>query len=250
MVFTVSSNFILRVFGVKEKPPSPFVTEEEIKTMISIGEEEGTIEEEEKRMLHRVFEFGDTEVSEAMVPRTEVAAIPEDATAKDAMNMVSDKGFSRYPVIKETVDNIQGILYIKDIMRTMAQTNVEGLSVSNFMRDAYFIPETKMVSELLDEMRKKKFHIAVVVDEYGGTSGLVTLEDIMEEIVGGLQDEFEAIEKEKEVEVIDENTFIVSGQTELDEIEELIGVEIKSEDYNTIGGYVFGLFGRLPEVGE
>jgi putative hemolysin len=250
MVFTVSSNFILRVFGVKEKPPSPFVTEEEIKTMISIGEEEGTIEEEEKRMLHRVFEFGDTEVSEAMVPRTEVAAIPEDATAKDAMNMVSDKGFSRYPVIKETVDNIQGILYIKDIMRTMAQTNVEGLSVSNFMRDAYFIPETKMVSELLDEMRKKKFHIAVVVDEYGGTSGLVTLEDIMEEIVGGLQDEFEAIEKEKEVEVIDANTFIVSGQTELDEIEELIGVEIKSEDYNTIGGYVFGLFGRLPHVGE
>jgi CBS domain containing-hemolysin-like protein len=249
-VFHASANLILRLFGVKERPPSPFVTEEEIKTMITIGGEEGTIEEEEKKMLHKVFEFGDTEVSEAMVPRTEVIAIPEEATARDAMNLVSEKGYSRYPVIKDNVDNIQGILYIKDIMRTMAQTNVEGLSVSNFMREAYFIPENKMVTELLDEMRKHKFHIAVVVDEYGGTSGLVTLEDIMEEIVGGLQDEFEAIEAEKEVEVIDEHTFVVSGQTPLDEISELIGVEIKSEDFNTIGGFVFGLFGRLPKIGE
>lgn len=249
-VFTASANIILRLFGVKEKTTSPFVTEEEIKTMISIGEEEGTIEKDEKRMLHRIFEFGDTEVSEAMVPRTEIAAIPETATVNDAMQLVSDKGFSRYPVIRENVDSILGILYIKDIMRTMAQTSVEGLSVSNFMREAYYIPENKMVTELLDEMQKKNFHIAVVVDEYGGTAGLVTLEDIMEEIVGGLQDEFEAIEAQKEVEVIDEHTFLVSGQTPLDEIDELIGVKLASEDFNTIGGFVFGLFGRLPKIGE
>jgi CBS domain containing-hemolysin-like protein len=249
-IFHVSANFILRFLGVKDQPVSPYVTEEEIKTMISIGEEEGTIEEEEKKMLHRVFEFGDTEVSEAMVPRTELAAVTEDTTVAEAMKLVAEKGFSRYPVVKETIDNIQGILYIKDLMITMSQTDIENLAVSNFMREAYSVPENKMVTELLDEMRRNKFHIAVVVDEYGGTAGLVTLEDIMEEIVGGLQDEFEVMERAKEVEIIDEKTFIVSGQTPLDEMGDLIGEAIESEDFNTIGGYVFGLFGRLPKVGE
>ncbi|NIP43840.1 MAG: HlyC/CorC family transporter, partial [candidate division Zixibacteria bacterium] len=249
-VFHKSSDLILRLFGVKERPASPYVTEEEIKTMISIGGEEGTIEKGEQQLLHRIFEFGDTEVSEAMVPRTELAAISAEATVAEAMQLVSEKGFSRYPVIKENIDNIQGILYIKDILITMTQTDIMNLSVSNFMREAYYIPETKMVTQLLDEMRKNKFHIAVVMDEYGGTAGLVTLEDIMEEIVGGLQDEFEEISAEAEVKIIDEKTFIISGQTPLDELTEVLGKEIKSEDFNTIGGYVFGLFGRLPKVGE
>jgi CBS domain containing-hemolysin-like protein len=225
-IFNASSNLLLRLFGVKEKPASPFVTEDEIKTMISIGEEEGTIEEEEKKLLHKVFEFGDTEVSEAMVPRTEVVAIPEDASVQDAMALVSEKGFSRYPVIKENMDNITGILYTKDLLITMSQTDINALSISNFM------------------------HIAVVIDEYGGTAGLVTLEDIMEEIVGGLQDEFEAIEAQKDVEIIDEHTFVVSGQTPIDEINELVEIGISTEDFNTVGGYVFGLFGRLPKIGE
>jgi putative hemolysin len=249
-IFHITANTLLKLVGVEERPVSAFVTEEDIRTMISIGGEEGTIEEEEQKLLHRIFEFGDTEVSEAMVPRTELAAISEDATVADAMKLVSEKGFSRYPVIKENIDNIQGILYIKDLLITMAQTEILNLSVSNFMREAYYIPETKMVTELLDEMRRNKFHIAVVVDEYGGTAGLVTLEDIMEEIVGGLQDEFEEIKAETEVEIIDEKTFIVSGQTPLDETEELLGIRLESEDYNTVGGYVFGLFGRLPKVGE
>jgi CBS domain containing-hemolysin-like protein len=249
-IFNACSNLILRLFGVKEKPASPFVTEDEIKTMISIGQEEGTIEEEEKKLLHKVFEFGDTEVSEAMVPRTEVVAISEDATVNDAMKLVSEKGFSRYPVIRENMDNITGILYIKDLLITMSQTDIQELSISNFMREPYYIPENKMVSELLDDMRKRKFHIAVVIDEYGGTAGLVTLEDIMEEIVGGLQDEFEAIEAKKDVEIIDERTFVVIGQTPIDEINELVETDISTEDFNTIGGYVFGLFGRLPKIGE
>jgi len=249
-IFHVSADFILRLLGVKEHPVSPFVTEEEIRAMINIGGEEGTIEEEEKKLLHRIFEFGDTEVSEAMVPRTEMAVISHDATVSQAMQLVSEKGFSRYPVIQENIDNVLGILYIKDLMITMSQTDIMSLSISNFMREAYYIPETKMVTQLLDEMRKNKFHIAVVMDEYGGTAGLVTLEDIMEEIVGGLQDEFEEIKAETEIEVIDEKTFIVSGQTPLDETEEVLGARIESEDFNTIGGYVFGLFGRLPKVGE
>ncbi len=249
-VFQASASVILKLFGVKEKPETAYVTEDEIKAMITIGEEEGAIEEEEKKLLHRIFEFGDTEVSEAMVPRTELVAISEDATAADAMKLVSENGFSRYPVIRENIDNIQGVLYIKDLLITMAQTDITNLSISNFMREAYYVPENKMVTQLLDEMRKQKFHIAVVVDEYGGTAGLVTLENIMEEIVGGLQDEFEVIKAEKDVEVIDEKTFVVAGQTPVDEISELIGVELKSEDFNTLGGYVFGLFGRLPKVGE
>jgi CBS domain containing-hemolysin-like protein len=249
-IFKSTSNLILRLFGVKEKPLSPYVTEEEIKTMINIGEEEGTIEEDEKEMLHRIFEFGDTEVSEVMIPRTEMVAIPENATVTDAMKLVSDKGYSRYPVIKDNMDNITGILYIKDLLITMSQTSIENLSISNFMRVPFYIPENKMVTELLDDMQKRKFHIAVVIDEYGGTAGLITLEDIMEVIVGGLQDEFEAIEAEKDVEVIDERTFVVTGQTPIDEINELVGVELANEDFNTIGGLVFGLFGRLPKVGE
>jgi putative hemolysin len=218
--------------------------------MISIGEEEGAIEQDEREMLHRVFEFGDTEVSEVMVPRTDMVAVQADVSVTDLMKLVAEKGYSRYPVIKDSVDDVQGVLYLKDVFITMGQASVENLSVGNFMRDAYFVPETKMATELLDDMQKNKIHIAVVIDEYGGTAGLVTLEDIMEEIVGGLQDEFEEIESVRDVEIIDERTFILSGQSDIDEVNELTGLEMSTHDYNTIGGLVFGLFGRLPKVGE
>jgi putative hemolysin len=249
-IFHMSSNTILKFFGVKDKPASPFVTEEEIKAMINIGEEEGTIEEDEKRLLHRIFEFGDTEVSEAMIPRTEMVTINIDDPVTDVLQLVSDKGFARYLVVKEDADDVQGILYIKDILSTMAQTSVEELSAGNLMRDAFYIPENKMVTELLDDMQKKKLHIAIVMDEYGGTAGLVTLEDLMEEIVGGLQDEFEEIEAVKDVQIIDERTFIVQGYAPLDETSEMLGVDIENEDFNTVGGLVFGLFGRMPKIGE
>jgi putative hemolysin len=249
-IFHNASMLILKTFGVKERPASPYVTEEEIKAMINIGEEEGEIEEEEKEMLHRVFEFGDTEASEAMVPRTEMITIKSTDSVVDAMKLVAEKGYSRYPVIEENIDDIKGVLYIKDLFITMSQTEIDSLAVSNFMRDAFYVPENKMVSELLDDMRKNKTHIAIVMDEYGGTAGIVTLEDIMEEIVGNLQDEFENIESEHDVKIIDENTAIVAGHTPLDELNGTFGKNIESEDFNTIGGYVFGLFGRLPEVGE
>ena len=251
-VFNRLSNLIIhRVNGGEIKPSSPFLTEEEMKAMISIGEEEGTLDKEEKEMLHNVFEFGDKGVSEAMVPRTEIASITEDAVVADVLNLVSEKGYSRYPVIKGTVDNIIGILFVKDIVRKMAEEEVSSKApIRDFLRDAYYIPESKMVTSLLDEMQKKKFHIAIVIDEHGGTAGLITLEDIMEEIVGGLQDEFETIEAEKEVEVVDERTILVSGSTGIDEMNELIGIELESEDFNTIGGFIFGLFGHLPKVGD
>jgi CBS domain containing-hemolysin-like protein len=250
-VFNKLSNLIIRGAGGGKEPASPFLTEEEMKSMINIGEEEGAIEKEEKEMLHNVFEFGDTAVSDAMVPRTEIVSIDEDALIEDVLNLVSEKGYSRYPVIKETVDNIIGLLYVKDILRGMAEKDVTAKTpIKGFIRDAYYIPSNKMATTLLDEMQKHKFHIAIVLDEHGGTAGLITLEDIMEEIVGGLQDEFEAMEAEQEVEVLDENTFIVSGSTGIDEINGLIGVDLSSKEFNTIGGFLFGLFGYLPKVGE
>jgi len=250
-IFRESSNFIIRLFGGEIKPTPQFLTEEELKAMIAIGEEEGAIEKEEKEMLHNVFEFGDKKVSEVMVPRTEIVAIPEDAVVVDVLRLVAEKGYSRYPVIKDNVDNIIGVLYVKSIVKRMAQEEVTPQTpIKGFIKEAYYIPESKMVTALLDDMQKNKFQIAIVVDEHGGTAGLITLEDIMEEIVGGLQDEFEAIEAEKEVEIIDESTFVVSGSTEIDEVNELIGVRLESEEFHTIGGFLFGLFGHLPKVGE
>ncbi len=250
-IFKSSSNLLIKLLGGKEKSASPYVTEDEIKTMITIGEEEGALEQEEKEMLHNVFEFGDKVVTEVMVPRTEIVSITEDSTVDDALKLVSEKGYSRYPVIKDSIDNISGILYVKDILIKMAEGKIRaGFPITELEREAYFIPENKMATELLDEMQKNKFQIAIVMDEYGGTAGLITLEDIIEEIVGGLQDEFEAREAEKELEIIDERTFVVSGTTGLDEVNELVGSELLSQDFHTIGGFVFGLFRRLPKVGE
>ncbi len=251
LVFNLLSNFIIRIFGGEVKPVPQLLTEEEMKAMIKIGEEEGAIEKEEQEMLHNVFAFGDKKVTEAMVPRTEVVAIPEEAAVSDVLSLVEEEGYSRYPVIKDTVDNIIGVLYVKDIVRKMALEEVPpDTPIKGFVRDAYYIPESKMVTALLDDMQKNKFQIAIVVDEHGGTAGLITLEDIMEEIVGALQDEFEAIEAEKEVEILDERTFIVMGSTGIDEINELVGTEINDEEFHTIAGFAFGLFGHLPKVGE
>lgn len=250
-IFNKLSHLTIRLFGGEVKPSPQFLTEEEMKAMISIGEEEGAIEKEEKEMLHNVFEFGDKKVSEAMVPRTEIVAISKDAVVADVLNLVSTKGYSRYPVIKKTVDNIIGVLYIKDILLKMSKEEVNGQTeIKNLIRDVYYVPESKMVTALLDDMQKNKFQIAIIVDEHGGTAGLITLEDIMEEIVGSLQDEFEAIEAEKEVEIVDERTFVVAGHTGLDEINELVSVELQSEEFHTAGGFLFGLFGHLPKVGE
>lgn len=251
LIFNKISNSIIRFFGGEVKPTPQFMTEEDLRAMINIGEEDGAIEKDEKTMLHNVFEFGDKKVSEAMVPRTEIVAIPENAIVADVLELVSTKGYSRYPVIKESVDIVVGILYVKDILLKMSKEEVTGqTAINNLVRDAYYIPESKMVTELLDDMQKDKFQIAIIVDEHGGTAGLITLEDIMEEIVGSLQDEFEAIEAEKEVEIVDESTFVVAGFTGIDEINELVSAKLESEEFHTIGGFLFGLFGHLPKVGE
>ncbi|HTG02394.1 MAG TPA: hemolysin family protein [Nitrospirota bacterium] len=225
------------------------VTEEDIKAMINLGEERGSLKEEEKELLHKVFEFGDTLASEAMRPRTEIVSVPSDAVLKDVFSLVSEHGYSRYPVIEATVDTVIGILYVKDILVAMSAGEVNPADgIERFIRPAYFIPENKRVSELLSEMQRQRFQLAIVIDEYGGTAGLVTLEDLIEEIVGSIHDELES--EQKDVEIMDEKNFVVSGQSPLDEVNELIGTSLQSTDFNTLGGFVFGLFGRMPKVGE
>jgi putative hemolysin len=225
------------------------VTEEDIKAMINLSEERGSLKEEEKELLHKVFEFGDTLASESMRPRTDIVSVPSNVTLQDVLALVSEFGYSRYPVIEDTVDTVIGILYIKDILVAMAAGEVKREDdIQRFVRPAYFIPENKRVSELLSEMQRDRFQIAIVIDEYGGTAGLVTLEDLIEEIVGSIHDELET--QEKDVQIVDEKNFVISGQSALDEVNELLDTHLHSNDFNTLGGFVFGLFGRMPKVGE
>jgi CBS domain containing-hemolysin-like protein len=225
------------------------VTEEDIKALINLGEERGSLKEEEKELLHKVFEFGDTLASEAMRPRTEIVSVPTSVTLQEVLILVSEFGYSRYPVIEDTVDTVIGILYIKDILVAMASGEVKRENgIQQFIRPAYFIPENKRVSELLSEMQRNRFQIAIVIDEYGGTAGLVTLEDLIEEIVGSIHDELES--GDKDVQIVDEKNFVVSGQSALDEVNEMLETNLQSTDFNTLGGFVFGLFGRMPKVGE
>jgi putative hemolysin len=225
------------------------VTEEDIKALINLGEERGSLKEEEKELLHKVFEFGDTLASEAMRPRTEIVSVPSSVTLQEVLALVSEFGYSRYPVIEDTVDTVIGILYIKDILVAMASGEVKREDdIQRFIRPAYFIPENKRVSELLAEMQRNRFQLAIVIDEYGGTAGLVTLEDLIEEIVGSIHDELET--GNKDVQIVDEKNFVVSGQSALDEVNELLDADLQSTDFNTLGGFVFGLFGRMPKVGE
>ena len=228
---------------------SAVVTEEDIKALINRGEDSGSLKEEEKELLHKVFEFGDTLASEAMRPRTEIVSVPSSVTLQEVLALVSEFGYSRYPVIEDTVDTVIGILYIKDILVDMASGEVKREDgIQRFVRQAYFIPENKRVSELLSEMQRDRFQIAIVIDEYGGTAGLVTLEDLIEEIVGSIHDELDA--GDKDVQIVDEKNFVVSGQSALDEVNEMLDTNLQSADFNTLGGFVFGLFGRMPKVGE
>lgn len=248
-LFTRVTNGVVRLIGGQKRNISPFVTEDEIKMMITIGEEEGSLKEEEKDMLHKVFEFGDTVASEAMIPRTSIISVDRTAIIRDVLSLVEEYGYSRFPVVEDNLDNIVGVIYVKDILVALSKGKITMESpIDAQIRSGYFIPENKRISELLTELQKSKVQIAFVMDEYGGTSGLVTVEDLVEEIFGSIHDEFD--EGEREVEIVDEKNFVVSGQAAIDEVKELIGHELESEDFNTIGGLIFGMFGRLPVAGE
>jgi CBS domain containing-hemolysin-like protein len=235
--------------GQGEQTPSglPFVIEEEIKTLVDAGEEGGFIEEEEKEMIYSIFEFGDTLVREVMIPRIDMVALEVNTNIHDALDLIIQAGHSRVPVFQETVDNIVGMLYAKDLLKYW-QEDAESLKLGDILRDVYYVPETKMVDELLQELQQRKVHIAIVVDEYGGTAGLVTIEDILEEIVGEIQDEYDV--EEAFMEVISEDEIVFNGRMDLDDVNRIMELELPTDNSDTLGGLVYTSLGRVPVVGD
>jgi CBS domain containing-hemolysin-like protein len=214
---------------------------------VDVAEEEEEIEEEERELIHSVFEFGDTVVREVMVPRPDMVTVRADASLDEAMETILKAGYSRVPIYEGDTDNIVGVLYAKDLLKRIHESK-EGAKVSELGRPPIFVPEQKKVAELLREMQSRRIHMAIVVDEYGGTAGLVTIEDLIEEIVGEIVDEYD--QEEPLVEPIDENTIRVDAKMPIDEVNELLGADLPHDEWDTVGGLVFGLTGRVPAVGE
>jgi len=226
-------------------------SEEELRQMIDDGERRGVIEEEEHEMFRSILKFGDTIVREVMVPRIEMLCIREDASFDQVIDLINKDGHSRIPVYKESIDNIVGILYAKDLLRLLPDIDRENFRVSDIMRPPFFIPETKKISELLREFQHKKVHLAIVVDEYGGTAGLVTIEDLLEELVGEIEDEYDT-EPEQMLVVDEKDSQVVyaDGRLGIDELEEYFQIPLKEDDYETVGGLIFALLERIPSQGE
>jgi len=249
-VFVLSwiASGVTRIVGGTPMPRS-IVSEEEIRTMISVGHKEGTVEEEEAEMLHKVFEFGNRPVREVMVPRPEVISIEKGSKLVDFLNLYAESPLSRFPVYQENMDNVIGILSVKDVLMALANGSLNREDIiDDLLRPAYFTPETKPIGELFTEMRDKNYRMTVVVDEYGGTAGIVSLSRLVEEIVGPVGDELAAAEKDYEA--INEYTFQVDGGMRIEEANEEMGLELPEGDYETVAGFVLQLLGHIPKPGE
>ncbi len=221
---------------------------DDIQALIDVGEAEGILEEEEGELIHSIIEFGDTRVSEVMTPRPDIVAIPESATVREARDIMIESKYSRLPVYRDQIDNVEGLIYVRDLMQRWAEGK-EDEPIARLVRPVYFVPETKPVAELLEEMQKAHVQLAVVIDEYGGVAGLVTVEDILEEIVGEIEDEDIGGDEAEIVESPD-GAYDVLGSTEIGKIERLFGVEIEDDDFTTIAGLVINESGKVPRSGE
>lgn len=245
-VFTAISSFFIRFFGGAPNEGKAFLTQEELKTMVGVSEEEGILEYVEKEMIFNVFEFVDLQVKDVMVQRVHIVSIDKEASYDEVMDVIKNEQFSRVPVYNQTIDNIIGILNVKDL--ATIENLRDGFNISKYIRNPFYTFEFKKIAELFKEMKKTRNHMAVVLDEYGGTVGLVTIEDLIEEIVGDIEDEYD--EDEQAVEVIKDNEYIVEGSLRLHDISDLIGINIDSEEFDSVGGLMIGDLGRMPEEQE
>lgn len=235
--------------GAQNPPESPVsVTEDELKTLVDAGEQEGLLQMGERRMIHSIFELGDTLAREIMVPRIDMLALDVATPLTEAVDAILRAGFSRVPIYEETVDNTLGLLYAKDLLRAWREEN-QLSSLRDLLRPAYFVPEGKKVDELLAEMQSQRIHMAIVVDEYGGVAGLVTLEDIVEEIFGEILDEYDQGE-EAPYQKLADGGYLFLGRIGLDDFNEIMGSNLTSEDADTLGGYIYGRLGHVPNIGE
>ena len=239
--------FVIRPLGGRVNLASPMVTEEEIRELVKVGEEEGVIQEDEREMIHSIFEFGDTVAREVMVPRIDMVCVADTDTVGDALRVIRAEQHSRLPVYHGTIDQIVGIVHVKDLL-TALQDGREHASVTEAARPAYFIPESKPLDNLLREMRRRKAQMAIVVDEYGGTSGLVTTEDLLEEIVGPILDEYDV--EEKLLEVVNESVALIDGRASLEEVNEALRIDLPVGEVDTIGGFIYSVLGHVPAQGE
>ncbi|MGL5245028.1 MAG: HlyC/CorC family transporter [Sarcina sp.] len=245
-LFTKISSVFIKLLGGDVNKSQPFITEEELKTMVGVSEEEGVLEVGEKEMIFNVFEFGDLQVKDIMVQRVDIIAVSNTESYEDVLEVIKREQFSRIPVYNESIDDIVGILNVKDLI--LMDEDKSKFTVEKYMREPYYTFEFKKITELFNEMKKNRNHIAVVLDEYGGTVGIVTIEDLIEEIVGDIEDEYD--DNESEIEVVKEDEYVVDGSMKLNELSEMIGVNMESEEFDSIGGFVIGLLGRMPELNE
>ena len=243
------AGIVIRLSGSKMVSPGPFMTEEDIRGMLSVGEEEGVLEEEEREMIDSIFKFGDTKVQEVMVPRPDMVAVEAGRSLSDILKAAVEAGHSRIPVFEKKIDNIIGVLYVKDLLNLWGKKDEERLKVKDLIRPPYFVPETKKVNELLREFQKKKIHLAIAVDEYGGTAGLATLEDLLEEIVGEIEDEHD--EKREDIKILEDGSALVSGKMYIGEVNEELDINLpEKEGVETVAGFVTDYLGRVPQTGE
>jgi putative hemolysin len=218
---------------------------DDIQALIDVGEAEGILEKQEGRLIHTVIEFGDTTVSEVMTPRTEIVAVSKEATVREARDLIIESKYSRLPVYREQLDNVEGIIYVRDLLQCWPENKTDE-PITQFMRPVYFVPETKSVADLLEEMQKARVQLSMVIDEYGGVAGLVTVEDILEEIVGEIEDEDTTGEEIEEIVEVGDGYYEVLGSTEIGKIERLFDMEIEDDDFTTIAGLVIGEKGCVP----
>ncbi len=247
IVFASISSVFIRLLGGDPKATEPFITEEELRTMVGVSEEEGVLEDVEKEMIFNVFEFADSQVKDVMVQRMEIIAVDVNATYDEVINIIKTEQFSRLPVYNEHIDDVIGILNVKDLI--MASQSKDNFKVSDYMREPYYTFEFKKIAELFKEMKKTRNHMAVVLDEYGGNVGIVTIEDLIEEVVGEIEDEYDD-ESDSDIIVVKEDEYIVDGSARLDYIGDLIGVTMESEEFDSVGGLVIGELGRFPSKNE
>lgn len=247
-LFQKASSLLILILGGNPKKTGPAITEEDLKTLVDVGSEEGVLEVGEKEMLFNVFEFGDLQVKDVMVQRIDIVALDARSTYQEVVDVILSEQFSRLPVYKEDIDDIIGILNVKDLI-FLSDDEKKDFNLENIVRDVYFTYEFKKIIDLFKELKKERTHMAIVLDEYGGTVGIATIEDLLEEIVGEIGDEYDD-EETVDIEVIKEDEYIVTGSFRLDELNEEIGTTIESEEFDSVGGYLIGVLGTFPENGQ
>ena len=245
---TVSTNLVVRMLGFDPNASEENVTEEEILMMVDAGEEKGVIEESQKEMINNIFEFDDIVAADVMTHRTEIEAIEIHEPLADIIKLAIEEGYSRIPVYKEELDDIVGILYVKDLLKYVGNDVPKSFKISNIMRPAVFVPESKKCGDLFNEMTEQKLQMVIIVDEYGGVAGLVTIEDLLESIVGNMQDEYD--DEEEEIEQMTDGSFALEGTSDIGELAETLGIDFPEGEYDTVGGFIMSELGRIPTAEE